>query len=363
MDNMPQEILAEIAKFLPSVADLRRFRLVNSTFASAGFPSLIHHLGILNTYDYLQELQTLRKSCGCFGATKHVTVYHGTWPYVLNRQRWMAHPLFLRERTKDSSDDAVETAYRNYRSFVERETSRGFESDVTEFLTLLQSFPQLQSLTLSHLQAWRWRPLQNLHYKSLKDRTWVVPFFQDAVHDLAGKILPLLNTFPRISRLNIEGGLNAQHLTTGGHQYGNVTRLRVTSLTVAKSFIEQTRSFLASFPNLEDLTIQVAAGGPLSELSLPLESLEWPRLSRLELAHLLVHEDAICSFAERHRRLQRMSLKKITLTMGSWNSTLTRLRNSNSGLVVQAQEMFVQIGSSSLLSLRAEEPMMDQTEV
>ena len=327
MDSVPPEILAEIAVRLLSPLDLVHFRMVNRACAAAGFPSLVSHLRLINTHRCLHDaVDTLRSSPhGSLRATKSLTLYHGRWPSFMSWEDWKRHPLLINAADPETSDDQ---AYINHQHFAAEEILRGSETQLVEFGRLLHSFPNLQALTVSHLHAWRWGRLENPHYRSLRAKIRMVPIFEDFVGTVAFNMLLVASKTPTLSTLSIQGTFDMR-AEWEFPLNRNIQSLAVSSLLVRDELETQMSNFLASFPNLTDLSIGVAPAS--RDRTLPLSLLKWGKLRQLAFANFSTSEDELLSFIERHKP-QSMSLVSITLTVGSWQSFFRRLRQLNSAV-------------------------------
>jgi len=88
---------------------------------------------------------------------------------------------------------------------------------------------------------------------------------------------------------------------------------------------DEVRSFLQSFPNLEELILGTESGGQISEQRIALRSLQWPNLRRVHFRHLWTSEDELMDFIGRHP-IQQIALRNITLFSGSWESFRRRIQ-------------------------------------
>ncbi|KAK3367303.1 hypothetical protein B0T24DRAFT_535157 [Lasiosphaeria ovina] len=159
MDQFPAEILALIAKLLP-LATLQVFRLVSRRLADIAYPLLVQHLSVVSTVECLDEFKHfISQNPETAFYTKTLTIYHGTWP-VCTRDAWETHPLLLggcdRMDVGSQRSHVADQAYQDYEDFVLREGSR----KPSDLLTVLQLFPNLKSITLTHIRASHIRPPQ-----------------------------------------------------------------------------------------------------------------------------------------------------------------------------------------------------------
>jgi hypothetical protein len=322
MEALPLEILSAVAEKLPS-ADVKSFRLVSRRWAYAGYPSLVRHLGVVNTLECMRLVQTLEipSHGSSLGATKHLTIYHASWPYVTSQALWKIHPAIplLQDCNCDESTVIAEA----YRQFIRTECSRTYESDILEFRLLLQSFPTLESVTLSGRTLTRSEPVQNFHNACLREKPWRIPFFNGRLEEPVFRVISLLNNFPRIRRLRIEGWLDLEDAKPQA-KFLNIVDLEIRSITLTDSMRLKTHAFLTSFPNLRKLVL--ACNTPVAEQSLPLKLLYWQHLVRVELSGLWVAEDTLIDFISRHQLLRVLTIKGLRLVRGSQRSFFTRLR-------------------------------------
>jgi hypothetical protein len=330
MESLPLEIIIEISWTLMSTTDLKNFRLVSKAFAYAASPALFHHVQAINTAECLEQLyksQNYNKSPA--SAARHLTLYHGTWPYLGSFNEWKTHPQALSH--DDLCKQAEMVAFAAYRRFANQEAARVFDSDVSGLAMILEMFPSLVSLTLSHVHTWRWGKFKSAYYNELCQKTRVVPFFKARVEDLACRLLPSLLRFPQITSLNIPSTLDIQNeewLIVNE----NIVSLNVSNLVVRGYKHSEVQQFLRSFPNLQELVLCTESGGQVSGQRIALRSLKWPTLRRAHFRHLWTSENELIDFICQHQ-LQQLALRNVTLFSGTWKSFFSRIaRLSNQTL-------------------------------
>lgn len=324
MESLPLELLGAIALNLP-ITYLCHFRLLGRRYAAAGFPALVRELSFLNTLDTADALQTLSQSpYGSLGAARHLVIYDGAWPVAASQQEWARHFLFLSNRIK-RSPAVAQLAYHRYKQFLRREASRTFDTDVQLFHTVLAHFPSLRELTLSHIHSWRMQYLDHAHFRNLTDSIWVIPSFESFVANPMSRLLPVLGTCSRLQRLNVEGLLDTRDLAPKQYRFKAIQNLCLNAILVGEGLENSIANFLGAFPGLTALTIKTFPRGPVSQQRLPLEQMRWADLQFCDIIGTWVPEDELFSFTERHP-LKRLTLKKVTLTSGSWKSFFTRVR-------------------------------------
>jgi len=323
METLPPEILGAVAFELP-VADIRNFRLVSQRCAYAGFSALVRHISFLNTAQTVDELQTLRQSrYASFGATRQLTIYDGAWPLTSSEEEWATHPHFLSGEHRECTRTLTQRAYECYQDFIRREGSRTLETDTDLFSTLLAGFPSLRVVTLSHVHSWRRERLNLAHYRKLTDSIWMIPFFESFVSEGLVRLLPTLNDYPRLKRLNVDGILDPRDLPVGPHT--TICYLYLNSILVGQGLKDSIVSFLGSFPELTKLAIRTSPIGPFDHQRLPMHELQWSNLQFFTIVSSVVSEDELFSFTKRHN-LRHLCLKQIMLTNGSWKSFFCRIR-------------------------------------
>jgi hypothetical protein len=324
MDTLPLELLGAIALNLP-IADLRHFRLLGRRYADAGFPALVRELSFLNTLDTADALQTLSRSpYGSLGAARHLTIYDGAWPVAASQEEWARHVLFLSSR-KRHNPIATQLAYHRYEQFLRREASRTFETDVQLFRTVLAHFPSLRELTLSHIHTWRTRYLDHRHFSNLTNRIWVIPSFESFVANALSRLLPVLGTCLRLQRLNVDGLLDTRGLEPGRYRYKTIRHLCLNAVLAGEGLDDSIANFLGAFPGLTTLTIRTFPRGPINHQRLPLQQMRWSNLQFCDIIGTWVPENELFGFTE-HHPLNRLTLKQVTLTSGSWKSFFSRAR-------------------------------------
>jgi hypothetical protein len=322
METLPLDLVVEIAWALVTTSDMRNFRLVNKAFAYAASPVLFRRVQAINTLGCLGRLYEFQTDFASPASTaKHLTLYDGDWPQLESLDSWKTHPQALSH--VNLSKQAEMLAYTAYRRFIGHEVARGFELDIAILTRILENFPALTSLTLSHVHTWRSKKLGNDHYDRLCQVIRVVPFWKPFVGDITSRMLSILSRFPQIVNLNISGTLD-----TEGREWmirnKSIISLHVCNLVVRGYKHREVQSFLQSFPNLEELILGTEAGGQISEQRVALRSLEWQNLQRVHFRHLWTSEDDLIDFVERHQ-LQQVVLRNVTLFSGSWESFRCRI--------------------------------------
>lgn len=327
METLPLELLGAIALELP-IADVRRFRLLSRRYACAGFPALVRKLSFLNTLDTADALQTLSRSpYGSLGAARHLTIYEGSWPEAASQEDWAGHFLFLSSRVRNPL--ATRLAYHRYEQFLRREASRTFETDVNLFHAILAYLPSLTELTLSHIHSWRARYLNHARFRNLTNSIWVIPSFESFVAKAMSRLLPVLGTCSRLQRLNVDGLLDPRDLAPGCYRYKTIRHLCLNAVLAGEGFESSISSFLDAFPGLTTLTIRTFPHGPVHHQRLPLQQMRWSNLQFCDIVGAWVTEDELFGFTERHP-LERLTLKQVTLTSGSWKSFFGQARERKS---------------------------------
>lgn len=325
MDALPIELLTNIAAELNSTTDVKAFRLVNRRHATAGYPSLVHHIRVLNTTNYISLVQDLCESrWGSLGATKQLTLYHGTWPRFDTYRSWRLDSSFCVIRSEENKEPTTsQHAYQEYLKFIATEDSRDLESDTKRFRGLLQQVPQLESITVSQIGPWTWRRLEHPHLIALRETIGLRPIFNKSITKTISALLPLLNALPKVKKLSTRGALDTAGLPRGV-QYPHIRELDISPLRVSRELQTSIQTFLMSFPNLESLSIRALPGCGWVQFS-PLPKLQWSQLHKLSLSWLWTREDDLFDFVDRHE-LQSLCLNEVTFFEGTWKSFFMRLR-------------------------------------
>jgi len=326
---IPQELLILVADFLPTTADVCNFRLSCRLFAMTGFPVLFQNVAILDTTEHISRfLSTLCNApCKSLSATRHLTLQHGTWPIIWSYKTWLQHCLRVRRGHKSD-----ELAFSHYMQFIIQEHHRNSLGNM-HLEQLLQALPRLKSITLSHVNKWSWKPFNSLHYSELISRICTLPCWENVVIQPLSGILTLLDAFPQIRQLSVHGSLTA---APGTKQYPSILHLEVKSILGHCKNSDEIETFFSSFPNLTTVLISMETGGRLDEMTIRLNRLYWPNLHTCTLVNMLIEEDDLVSFIHRHSSLRSISLDRITLTSGSWDSFSCRYKRLRSSLYVQA---------------------------
>lgn len=325
METLPLELLTEVAWNIRSTSDVQQFRLVSRAFAYAASPVLFHRVHAINSAGCLAQLHKFQKCPSkSASAARHLTIYHGEWPDFGSIDAWSSNPHALKPDSLSSL--AKGEAYSAYREFICQEARRSPDEDISRLTEILALFPNLNSLTVSHIRAWRWGELKNDHYYNLSWKIRIVPFFKPWVEDLVYKLLPILCTSSRLNQLSIQGSLDLRGQAKWTAVNRNILRLQVQSLLVCESREDQVDIFLRSFPNIQELDLGTEAGGWIRDQALPLRSLWWPDLWRVIFHHLWASEDELIDFLLRHP-IRRLTVHNVTLFEGSWASFFDRTQS------------------------------------
>lgn len=319
MNKLPHEILTSIAAQLPTSTDICRFRLVERRCAAAAFSILFEKVHVLNTIECLQKARTIVQSPhGNLASTRHLTLYHGTWPADLSPHTWRNHPLAL------PAGNGSTQAFEIYKRFSQEEASRQFDNDVALFHALLGHFPQLRSLRIADLHAQKHGPVRNFHYDVLKDRVRMIPCFQGKIHDILARASCHFHLMQHLTRLSLEGEIDSSAITFR-ESFPRVLSLSVAGLIVKTELSEHICRFLSAFPSLRQLSVRSASFGPPRERVLPLPAINLASLCHIELHGIGASEHDLLNFVCRHG-LQSLSFTDLTLIEGSWESFFTLLR-------------------------------------
>jgi hypothetical protein len=323
METLPLDLVVEIAWALTATPDIRNFRLVSKAFAYAASPVLFQRFQAINTLGCLGRLYEFQTDFPNSASTaRHLTLHHGDWPQLESLNAWKTHPQALSH--VDLSKRGEMQAYTAYRRFIGHEVARSFELDVSVLTKILENFPSLASLTISHIHTWRSRKLRDNYYDRLCHVVRVIPFWKPSVEDITSRLLPILSHFPQITKLSVSGALDAERLKRLVRNQ-SILSLHVSNLVVRGDKHDEVRNFLQSFPNLEELILGTESGGQISEQRIALKSLQWPNLRRVHFRHLWTSEDELMDFIERHP-IQQIALRNITLFSGSWESFRRRIQ-------------------------------------
>ncbi|KAB5513534.1 hypothetical protein GE09DRAFT_1162205 [Coniochaeta sp. 2T2.1] len=231
----------------------------------------------------------------------------------------------------------MQHAYKCYQELTRREGCRTLETDMGLFHTVLSVFPSLQELTLEHVYAWRRQRLDFVHLHNLIQNIWMVPSFDGFINDALMRLLPALESYPRIKRLNLSGLLDPRVMPTG--RYTTIQHLRLDSILAGEGLHESIIRCLESFPELTSLTISTSPRGPINLQRLPLHHLQWSSLRNFTLARTWTSEDELLSFVERHH-LQHLSIKSVLLSDGTWESFFNRIRDIRSRPTIHIRGLY-----------------------
>ncbi|KAH6646826.1 hypothetical protein BKA67DRAFT_525209 [Truncatella angustata] len=325
MNCLPQEILTAIAEQLPTAADVCQLRLVEKRCAVAAFPVLFERVQILNTSECLHQAESLLQSpYGSIGATKHLTLYQGTWPLTLSLSAWRGHSLRLRYHDNDTQ------TFEQYTRFSRTELSRHFGDNSAKFCGLVGQFSQLQSLCLADVHTRAQGSARNSHYNSLKDRIQIVPSFHGNVNGILTQFSTVLNSMRHLTTLSLEGCLDTSGLDLH-ESFSGILSLEVIGLLTTAYLGEHISRFLASFPHLTHMRLRPALVGCPNERKLPLSNIQFSDLCHVEFHGIWTSEEELLDFVYRHGLIS-LSLSEITFTQGSWESFFGHLRDQLPGI-------------------------------
>lgn len=325
MHYVPDEVLSSIASKLGSVQDLRSFRLVCRRWANISFPIAAYHLATLNTSESLEEFITfLRRFPGASTFTKHLTIYHGQWP-ICSRPSFEVHPLLFGGKEKwvglgSPPDTETTTAYNAYNDFITKERNRSPSSDHLQLSLLLQSLPSVTALSITPIQKPAWRPKAQSRYLALVKRIWLFPMYSTYVDRSVFRVLPTLNQFPRLTRLNITGNFqpSAPECTME-----HILCLQIEALEVPQQRPESATEFLSAFKKVRNL--KVAFRYSEGETTIPLNCLHLPDLRALLAQNTSTSEDSLYQFIQRHQSAVMSFEEAVLFGSGSWEHLGERL--------------------------------------
>ncbi|WQF89390.1 Putative F-box domain-containing protein [Colletotrichum destructivum] len=326
MDTLPSELLSNIASFL-SLSDLSSFRLACRRFTYASLHLLLQHLCVLDTLDDLEELFSCLSLDDKSRYTESLTLLHGRWP-VCDFQRWATHPLQLNESLPQTASSPKWTdAFQRYRLFVENEARRTTHDDLTRLKKVLELFPRLRQLTVSHLHTKGWRPVGPQQYIHLREQIWMSPCISDSesLGAIAQSVLTLLPTLSSVQHLAIDGRLNLSSITDITPII-QITSLKMKAVQLASWDRERFLSVIHMFPSLREL----ALGFTSTEVLVPVDKISLPFLKRLSLHRLYVSETALLRVLERNPQVS-LHLSDATLVRGHWDTFCHRARRMGKG--------------------------------
>ncbi|KAM7204413.1 hypothetical protein V8F33_001715 [Rhypophila sp. PSN 637] len=322
-------MLVAIASHLDG-SSLRTLRLSSRRFAHAAFPILFRSVYLLNTSECIDEFELLVHSpYRSLGAIKQLTIYYGEWPDLDYQSRWRNNILWLGDRGQSQCKEE-DRAFTRYKEFMKEERLRRANPEA-QLLRIFKSLPSLRSITISHLNSWSWKPLGGHHLKKLKEKIWMLPRWENSITKPVLDILPIIEAYPHINHLEMNGTLTAEHRGSG--KYLSVVSLKIDSLVSQYTAKEQTRELVTAFPNLRTVSLRLsqAPASGLEDQELRLKRVYWPWLNSFSVHGLWISEDDLWEFIERHDRLVYVGLLRVTLTKGSWESFFTRMRALNHG--------------------------------
>jgi hypothetical protein len=321
MDRLPTEIIALVADFLP-LAALREFRLVSRRLADVAYPILSQHLSIVNIAECREEFERfIYQNQVAARCAKRLTIYYGSWP-VCTRDDWETHPLLLggchRMDVGRQRSHLADQAYRDYRDFILRESSR----DPSDLLVALRGLPNLRSITLTPLRA---SHHQQPQYSRLRKKIWLQPYMKDSVSPTVTWILGALNGFCRVTELEIKGNINPYDIE-GPVRVEFIETLKITSLRCSDD--QKLSRFLSTFGRLRELSLEMH--DIVGNTAIPLDRVDWPNLEVLELTNGRISEMSVVSFIQRHTSLSVLRARGTLMIGGSWESVLrdARLRSA-----------------------------------
>ncbi|KAK8121336.1 hypothetical protein PG999_005456 [Apiospora kogelbergensis] len=327
MNTLPFEIVSAIAGELDSVVDIANFRLVNHMCAAVATPIQAQHIAVLNTAESLEELSIFLRAHPHFARhAKHLSIYHATWP-ICTRDVWETHPLLLGGNDRMGVEicrehPATDEAFGHYRHFISTEARRNPVSDAETLARILKLLPRVNQLTLSHVQTWSWKRTRNAKYTRLRRKIWMSAFFRDSIGAAVSLALPVLNDFPQVHYLEIQGSLNPYDIYTEGRLQSitHIRTLHILSLEVFSGTQQAATNLLQAFPNVTEISLKLATNG--SHTAILLQDLQWPHLRFLDLRNMWSTENDIKAMLGRHCSLERVMLREMTLFSGSWRSLL-----------------------------------------
>lgn len=301
MRYIPDEILLAIVLEINSIRDLRTFRLVCCRWARLAFPIIARHLVMLNTSESIEGLISLLRQPPASGTfTKELTIYHGVWP-VCSRAAFEVHPLLLGGKDKwvapgTESKAAIQTAFDAYRQFLRAENNKSEVWNHQHLSTILQLLPHLRTLSIAPMKRWAWRPKAQPQLLALVKRIWLCPMHSAYTDGLLLRVLPTLNQFPQLTRLDVAGTIQPFSLCK---KVDHIIYLRIELLEVPRHEPKSVIATLSAFPSLQDLSLRLRY--PEGVACIPLGSLYLPKLKSLHVMNMCVALKDLTGFFERHR--------------------------------------------------------------
>lgn len=336
--NVPAEILTDIASRF-KVPDLKNFRLVNRTCASAGLSFIPQNgLSVIDASECMENFTQLLRCETIANNTKKMTILYGKWPICFTQNHWARHPLLFRGNDRSNAtkvhsiqSDAADVAFNSYWAFMKREWSRRYYEEVADIFDLLSHLPNLEEVEISSLEACAWTPSLKPQYCALQKRICMSPKIgYDVTPGLEKFLLAFSDFFRNIKKLTITGILNSATLNVPLINYGfyGIQTLQISSFGDRQDE-EITRQFLSAFPNLVELSLDFQ--GWESSLVNIIGELYWEKLSVLRLGDAWVSEEEIFKIVYNHReKLTQLTINCATLTSGSWDALLRRIQILNS---------------------------------
>jgi len=198
MDQLPPEILSEIACLLPT-PELRHLRFANRYIACSVIPVLFRSLSVINTAEHIEGLiEFIKQSPTIARFSQKLTVFHATW-HVCERSAWENHPLLFGGKDigiNHRKSVAADKAFQSYTQFADRESLRDF----SDMMSLISIFENLQVVRISHIK--RITLMKNPQCRRLLRRIWLGPCVRDSVVKTA--TLQAFVNIPNTIRLDID---------------------------------------------------------------------------------------------------------------------------------------------------------------
>lgn len=382
MDRLPLELLHAICQYLDA-SDVGNFRLLSKTFAAVGTQYLLPQIHTLFHPESLQRLESISKHPVY---SQYVTsLFHegGTLSKFYTVEDWECHINIRPQREEtpelppDTSSDREKRAYMralrkanldSRRHYSSKELAEGWENherllNMQTVLRATDSDEKLLQQAMSRLPRLRSISCCTDNYgrggtpamERLFGSGFMLPtadvgheeyngygFFTKLLLgvDFANTKLEVLSAdlvdwrflatedsvFARIKNSARQLKTLALNLSTSdenwdfeeGHEYLETGRLR---------------EFLAAAPDLTELDVRFDRceeyHGYMAELSMIVRGFTWPNLVSVELHNVMASEQELLEFFERHvGTLKQVVLHDLTLSDGTWISTLKQMRQT-----------------------------------